>query len=293
MSPLDEAGKARRWISIIGFVLAISAYLGRVGALLPDPWKSRVNWSALALAFVFLLPLLPLLITVLKRLHMFLNTVESWLVLAVVVLSMVILRLVLPPSPPLHLPFDAGKGALFNSTDSHPELKQHIWVWGESPGVLMWVIDSQRAAHFGYNSIPAQRDTNASSGGYFTFYGKPCDRKAFHQITFKCRALSPCAIPDVGIRLAVDNPSATGDRELVTYEVPSLSRYYEGKKRINGHWQSFTVDLGDFTQTRLLLPIPQGLDEDTINKIVFFVSDAIVRTCAQGELWFRDVTFER
>ncbi|HKQ09113.1 MAG TPA: hypothetical protein VJ464_28580 [Blastocatellia bacterium] len=190
--------------------------------------------------------------------------------------------------------FNKAPGGLYNSWDNNSLLQHYIQVEGEI-GTSMWVYDPDGAAHFSYhvNKGIRQNDANASSGGYLTFYSSPCDRLTYHEFSFACKAevaKGEC-YPDVGIRLAVDDPRNPyiPNRERVTYEISSLNEYYKGKLHIDENWHTFTVNLGDFQQMRY--QFVEGLDGNALNKIVFFVSNNQVIKCPKGKLWFRDVKF--
>lgn len=197
-----------------------------------------------------------------------------------------------PPRKVCLIRFDNARGAIFNSWDHQPQQTRHIYAFGD-PQKLLWLIDQESAGHFAYkvdNNVKSN-SPKASSGGYIVFYENPCDRLAFREISFASRATGATGPPDVGIRLAVDDPKASGDRERVTYELPSLKEYYKGKQRLDETWQTFTVDIGDFQQTRFESPFPPGIDANSINKIVFFVNDDIGKSCPESTLWFRDIKF--
>jgi serine/threonine protein kinase len=200
-----------------------------------------------------------------------------------------------PTVPPVHVAFDVQGGAIFNSLAHNPKLKSALTAWGAKPGDLMWSVGEHGEASFSYGaglSVLANYP-EASSGGFMTFYRTPCDRLAFRRIEFACRATGTAAggKPDFGIRLAADDPQATGEKERVTYVIPSVQQYLQGERAIDGDWQEFSIELRDFQQTTVVAPLPQGFNQNAINKIVFFVTYENVKNCPQGTLWFRDLTF--
>ncbi|MGD0920692.1 MAG: serine/threonine-protein kinase [Terriglobia bacterium] len=200
-----------------------------------------------------------------------------------------------PTKPPVHVAFDAQGGAIFNSLAQNPKLKSALTAWGTKPGDLMWTVSERGEASFSYGarlSVLANY-SEASSGGFMTFYRTPCDRMAYRTIKFACRATgtTPGGKPDFGVRLAADDPQATGEKERVMYVIPSVHQYHQGKRAIDDDWQEFSIGLQDFKQTPLLAPLPEGLNKNAINKIVFFVTYENVKNCPQGTLWFRDLTF--
>lgn len=224
-----------------------------------------------------------------------LDHMQPWFVFLILIIGIFIYQNIKPSTQITHIPFNRGNGAIFNSWQHQSHQNKHVIAFGnKKPLDLMWVIDEYGTAHFSYETdlMVLPNDSLASSGGYLTFYRKPCDRLLYREISFDCRATNVIGMADVGIRLAVDNPNATGDRERVTYEIPSLKSYYNGKRSVDGNWQNFSIGIGDFTQTRVETPLPQGVDENTINKVVFFVNLNIIKNCPKATLWFRDITFK-
>jgi hypothetical protein len=200
-----------------------------------------------------------------------------------------------PTKPAVHVAFDVQGGAIFNSLAQNQKLKSALTAWGTKPGDLMWTVSERGEASFSYGahlSVLANYP-EASSGGFMTFYRTPCDRVAYRAIRFACRATGTTAggKPDFGVRLAADDPQATGEKERVTYVIPSVHQYRQGKRAIDDDWQEFSIGLQDFKQTPLLAPLPEGFNQNAINKIVFFVTYENVKNCPQGTLWFRDLTF--
>jgi len=199
-----------------------------------------------------------------------------------------------PTKPPVHVAFDVQGAAIFNSLAQSPK-HSALTAWGTQPGNLMWIVSEHGEASFSYAARLSVLENypEASSGGFVTFYRTPCDRVAYRAMKFTCRATGTTAggKPDFGVRLAADDPQATGEKERVTYVIPSVYQYYQAKRAIDGDWQEFSIGLQDFKQAPLLVALPEGFNKNAINKIVFFVTYENVKNCPQGTLWFRDLTF--
>ena len=198
------------------------------------------------------------------------------------------------PSP-IFIKFDEEKGAIFNSLASQPAFRNALVAWGKKPTDLGWVIDEKGEAGFSYKADPVllTKLAVAVSGGFMTFYDKPCDLLAYRHLRFACKVTGtkPGSKPDLRIRLAVDDPEAKGERERVTYEVPPLVEYFKGTRAIQADWQDFSIDLKDLQPLPHAGSPPPGLNSKAINKIVFYVTAQEVKDCPEGTLWFRDVTF--
>ena len=184
------------------------------------------------------------------------------------------------------------KGAIFNSWLHQQSHKKQIYAWGSLDHDLMWTIDKDKSGRFSYNidDTITNPHPDACSGGYITFYNRPCDRLTFNTLSFKLRATDFDGTPDIGIRLAVDNPKDAQDREKVTYELPSLNSYLDNKKSISNNYEYYAIDIGDFKMTRIEPPLPDGIDENTINKIVFFINSDIVHSCSEATIWIKEIT---
>lgn len=236
------------------------------------------------------------LLRILKMIHSRLQYLTPWLLLVTMSICITILCNVQPKEKLVSIPFDDSNGAVFNSWDYRPEESRYIEAYGEVPGSLGLVIDKFGAASFCYRTnaglVPDNPD--ASSGCCVMFYDTPCDLLSLREIRFACKATDTEGLPDVGIRLAVDIPNLSvppPQRELVTYEIPSLVSYFAHKRSIENTWRSFTIDVNDFELKRIVPPLPPGMTENTINKVVFFVNLDIVRSCSRGKLWFKDILF--
>jgi serine/threonine protein kinase len=200
-----------------------------------------------------------------------------------------------PAAPPLRVVFYPRMGAIFNSLASHPALKNALMAWGSEPGDFAWVINVDGEASFSYKSDLSLlgKRTAAASGGFMTFYDKPCDLRAFSQLRFECRVTDTesGSKPDLRVRLAVDDPQATGERERVTYDLPPLAEYYRGAQPLTDAWQTFSIDLKKFRQQPIVAPLREGLGNTSVNKIVFFLTPEEAKNCPQGAIWVRNVAF--
>jgi hypothetical protein len=182
---------------------------------------------------------------------------------------------------------------LFNSWENkpvesdQPQHARYLEAWGNKKGSMDWLTnDNGRTGSFSYSTNKsATPDALASSGGYITFYDDPRDRLSTQSIRFRCKAASEHGAVDFGIRIAVDNPRATGDRELATYQFDSVA----SEKRITTEWQIFEISISDFVNIHYRPPFPQGLDGNILNKLVFYVDARRAEQCPQATLWFSDI----
>jgi hypothetical protein len=196
---------------------------------------------------------------------------------------------------PIPIKFNAEKGAIFNSLASQRPFRHALVAWGKQPTDLGWIINETGEAGFSYKGDVdlLTKLAVAVSGGFMTFYDKPCDLLVYRHLNFACKVTGtkPGSKPDFRIRLAVDDPHAKGERERVTYELPPLVEYFKDTRTLQADWQDFSIDLKDFKQLPFRGTLPAGLTPKTINKIVFYVTADEVENCPEGTLWFRDVTF--
>ncbi len=196
---------------------------------------------------------------------------------------------------PLRLLFFPDSGGIFNSANSQPAHKNAVLAWGQKPGDPMWIMAGNTEMHFSYESNPEvfAKIPEATSGGFFTFYEQPADRTAYGQLRFSCKVTdAPAdASPDFGMRIVLDDAKAMGEREKVVYELPSVSEYFQGQRKIDSSWQEFSIAIDAFKQQPLTAPVPAGLNPNAVNKVVFYLSPKSVQNCPQGTLWFRDLTF--
>ncbi len=200
-----------------------------------------------------------------------------------------------PGKAPIRVAFDVDHGAIFNSLAQNPKFKTALMAWGPKPGDIVWNVDPQGEASFSYGAQLSDlaKNPEASSGGFMTFYGTSCDRLAYRALKFSCRATgtTPGGKPDFGVRLAADDPQAAGEKERVTYVIPSVQQYLQGKRAIDSDWQDISIALQDIKETAVVGPIRQGFNRNAINKVVFFVTYENVKNCPQGTLSFRGLTF--
>lgn len=205
-----------------------------------------------------------------------------------------------PPVPvvavsPVKLQFFPDSGGIFNSANSQRAHKDAVLAWGQKPGDPSWVIVGNTEIRFSYKGDLAvyERYPEATSGGFFTFYTQPVDRTLYSHLKFSCKVTDAAADanPDFGMRVALDDPKAAGEREKVVYELPSIVEYFQGKRKIDSNWQEFSITTKDFYQQPLTAPVPDGLNPNAVNKVVFYLSYRSVRNCPHGTLWFRDLTF--
>lgn len=283
-------------IGVTGIILALDALIiAFLDSLLPE-YQIWLGGAVIGISLLIIFVMFRKYIKeVLRILQLNLRNLMPWLIPVNVILCFIILLIVKPTQQTFEIQFDKTRGALFNSWESNLTQPRQIYVYGQHEGDLMWVINPTGAGCFSYQTDTnvTNPDPRASSGGYMTFYDKICDRLIYREVAFKCKATNfDNKTPDVGIRLAVDDPkTAPQDREKVTYELQSLNAYFKGKKKVTNFFQTFTIDLGDFEMIRNEPPFPKGIDINTINKIVFFINSEIVDDCPQATLWFRDIVF--
>jgi hypothetical protein len=90
----------------------------------------------------------------------------------------------------------------------------------------------------------------------------------------------------LGVRLVIEDPR---DRsEHFTYELASILNSTKAKNGIiDGTPRQFDMPVNEFVRiprVSAIAPLPRGLNENTIDKIVFFVDNAIVNRCPQNTL---------
>jgi len=235
-------------------------------------------------------------------LHRSLNWATPWFVLVLLLLSgatLFTVRLLRarPPQLVIAVMFDISHGQVFNSwTDKYSGHNEHIYAWGTERDPRLWDIPggSSDEASFSYKADTKIRPSDgASSGAYQTFYDTPSDRRVFRKIVFTLQSAETCGAgqADVGVRLTVDNP-LENETEYFTYELASLKAK---KGTIDGSWRQFEIPISELVRVprvRNSAPLPHGLDENTINKIVFFVDNTIVSRCSRNTLRIRDVSFQ-
>jgi len=291
MNTPDETKKWFTWqnaVSIAGFTLSLGTFL--VGILTYYIPKEIVWGAGLVFCACTICVKYRWIKSIAKRLQPYLVTTAPWLVVVVLILSALTLYHILPSKKAVLIGFDPGKCAVFNSWQHQPTHSKFLVAFGVTEPLAWGFADNGSIGVFQYRTDPLiQPAPGPSSGGYITFYNDKCDRLQFRKLFFRCKATEVTGIPDVGIRLAVDNPRLSQDREMSAYEIESLRNY----GTVDGSWHSFEVPLSDFKQVRNEPPFPPGLDENTINKIVFFVDSRIGQRAAKATLWFSDIKFEQ
>jgi hypothetical protein len=244
--------------------------------------------------------------SVVQWVHRCLSSAVPWFVLVLLLLSAATLYVVRllrsnpPPPPPqsIAINFDLAHGQIFNSwQDKYSGQTEHITAWGAERDPQFWDLVDRNPdeANFSYKVDPKLRPSDgASSGGYQDFYDTPADRRKFHRLLFSVQSAETCGVgkADVGVRLAVDNPQDGG--EYFTYELASVVKSRKGT--IGRTPKQFDIPIDEFQRVRRVRasgPLPRGLDENTLNKVVFFVDNAIVRQCPKNTLLIRGVRLER
>jgi hypothetical protein len=256
------------------------------------PWARALGIFVALLAITYFLRVL--LLHSLKQIDQLVIRLAPWLAVIALFISVLIYLAIKPPKEAFQISFDSRTSALFNSWD-HGQTPKYFEAYGDADNVMLWTITDRRTAYFNFRSFSPlpQSDDSASSGGYITFYDKPCDRLIYGELSFKCRITDTTdPQPDLGIRLAVDDPhEEPTKRERVMYELASVNKYLNGKQRIDDTWQTFTIDIRNFQQKRYMPPFPSQISATTINKIVFFINVAIIHNCKHGRIWISDILF--
>jgi hypothetical protein len=134
----------------------------------------------------------------------------------------------------------------------------------------------------------------ASSGGYVSFPHTQVNRLVYRYLTFDCKVTDSQGQPDIGLRLAVDDtrPSVpVENKEAEVYELKSLNLQSESKP-LSENWQKYEVDTRSFEESSPVRSLSnEGVDPNRINKIVFFITDAMTQKSAKGTVWVRYVVF--
>ncbi|MFZ1084026.1 MAG: hypothetical protein WAN35_03560 [Terracidiphilus sp.] len=236
-----------------------------------------------------------------EPLKRYLTSAVPWLVAIVLGLNVVMLVMVRllrtnPPQLDVAIAFDLTHGQIFNSwEDPASRQTKYIYAFGALNEPLLWDIsrDSSDEASFSYSTDSQLRPSDgASSGGYQTFYNKPCDRRIFHKIVFSLQSAESCGKgkADVGLRLTMDNP--IDKREYFTYELPSLKKKV---RIIDGSWRQYEIPISELERVpraNAIGPLPFGLDENTLNKVVFFVNNPIVSQCPRNTLRIKEIRLQ-
>jgi hypothetical protein len=273
-------------ISLAGFAIGV------VGLLAKLINRDFPTWITILSVFGILVCVLYLtrqwLSRLLRLIHPHLERATPWLVALLIVQSGLILFHVWPVTNRIQVSFDSSKAAVYNSWQHQNHHTKYIEARGAGDTLDWVIIDKGRTGNFRFKVNSDQEPSKgASSGGYISFYDRMCDRLRYRTLRFHCRVTDATGNPDLGVRLSVDNPKTTGDRELISYEIKSLSKFVS----ISDEWRSVDIPLSAFQQVRYEPPFPEGLDENTINKIVFFVDNDIAQKCKQATFWFSEIDF--
>ena len=190
---------------------------------------------------------------------------------------------------------DPERSGTYRAADDYPQtyadggrvgLTPQPW---ESPETL----GNKTVIAFSYCQISGrERRQNETSGAYVTIYDDPISFSDYDTLSFSVDGDkgSGGQEVDVAVRLVLEDPSLSlADRELVVRESPSLQNlgYFP-----SGHWERLTIDLGEFTLSRMSASADR-LKADTINKIVFFVDNDIVDRSESGTIRIKDIRFEK
>lgn len=293
-SPGTPSGSQFTWqhiLTIIGFILGV---IGFTVKLFDDtqPRALLVVSIVVLVACSFFLGYLARrrIASTITVLHGPVSAFSPWLAILTFITSVWVLILVIPAHSSVPIRFDAGVSAVYNSWDHVPQHSKRLRAFGTDGGLAWTIADGGATGSFSYATDKAIATTeDATSGAYITFYGRPCDRLQYRSVHFRCKVTAATGPADLGVRLTVDNPKATKDRELIAYECNSLRRY----SAIDETWRHFDIPLGDFRQARYQPPFPPNLDENSINKIVFFIGTHTSDQCPAATVWIGDVAFRR
>lgn len=283
---LNKTKPIYKEISLIGFLLGLIGFLAKLF------FRDLPSWFSISALIIFLCCVLFLIrnwiYPMLKRTHPHVEMIAPWLIVVLLFLSVLILYNSLPKlNTVVIVKFDEAKGAIFNSWLHQPHTK-HLNAVGENNTPTWRVSDEGVTGTFHFHVDPEKNASfNASVGGYITFYAQQIDRLRYDAVTFNCKVSNYDGTPDLGVRLTVDNPKATGDREIVSYEVSSLAKY----STLSAEWQSYSIPLNAFQQIRFEPPFPERIDENTINKIVFFVDNTIGDKCPRATFSISNIKF--
>jgi hypothetical protein len=181
-------------------------------------------------------------------------------------------------------------GGLFNSWTDLEAREGYVHAFTSGDQGDTWLVD-QSTESVGFSFVvhtDQRRRQLESSGGYIRFYDQPVSRLIYRYLSFSSRVSDPVGIPDLGVRLVNDDPhSQSRDKEVVTYEIPSLRSV--GKPLLNQSWQRYELYLWQFVPVPPRAPVPNSVDRNLINKIVFFISSDMGDKFSKGTLWFRDI----
>lgn len=309
--PPHLKGSAPRPLSVVwAKILEIAALWGFLALLFPIRMSSMepmTKWIIVGglLAFLILGSFWIWLRPVVGAVRVRLRAAMPWLVLVLLLWSGTTLVMVwsLRTSPPavilkgIPIPLDLGHGHIFNSWENTAHIG-FIHAWGANGNLGYWDIASTNPseASFSYNVDSSLKSSGgASSGAYQTFYDKPGDMRVFPYLFFSVSSDEKCGTgaADIGVRLATDNPTDNDKKEYFTYELTSLNSL--GQHAVDGKMHQYKVPVSRLKLVHHVQtpgPLPYALDEHTINKVVFFVDNEIVRKCPSNTLRIRDVSLQ-
>jgi hypothetical protein len=305
----------KEWLTIVLSVGAVlNFFLTPLITWIPSTMKDQIRFGS----FILLLTIAALVAHrcfLLKRVTFTLRRANPWLAFLLLILSIIIFNTVrllqyrseaatseikklLEPKPPSATPkkqvmFSLARSGVFNSwEDQLSGHTKHIKASGALQEPWYWdIADSGRQGSFSYIIDPEHVESqNATSGGFLAFYDMPGDRRLYQKIVFFCQYAGSCGKADFGIRLTVDDPRS--GTENFRYELRSL---VQAKGRIEHKWNRFEIYISEFERrkgTQVNLPLPPNLDENTINKIVFFIDNDIGRQCPKNTIRIRDISLE-
>jgi hypothetical protein len=289
---------AARVIGIIASLTGFLAFiLNIIGDSVPGIWKPRLLlFGCISCAIGAMVLVFPHQTKdFLNRIHSTLPSATPWITILIAIMVGFIYVRMYPLKPTIsRIDLSTNLGSLFNSwMDYNDSLQSHIRAFGENEN-LMWIIDAKMQARFSYRvegKRPPPVNSDHSSGGYMTFYDRPIDKEQFSKFIIQCRATEYQGDPDFGIRLVVDDESDVGNRrQKVIYDLPSVNNY--GYK-ITNKWNTLSIDIGDFIQKRVDAPFAVGINANTINKFVVYISAKTANQCPKATLWFREVAFNK
>jgi hypothetical protein len=268
----------------VGFLGAIAGLIGIWPVFMQGSKTAKVALAVILFSSLFLL-IRRRCISASSVAHRILSDATPWLVLTIVITTTATLINVWQPKSGKIIAFKDG--AIFNSHDHVTAHKRYIGAFGSDRTSLRWFTETDsHASAFRYEANVEITPTGLeSSGGYVVFYDDPVDLLTAKELTFECKIVDFSGKPDIGVRIAVDNPRASGDRELVCYEFSSIASVAQP----DGNWRHIKIPLNQFREIVRRPPFPEGLDANKINKLVFFVNVPIAKKCPKATWWFRDV----
>lgn len=165
----------------------------------------------------------------------------------------------------------------------------HVFAVGDQGS--SWVVQGNESS-FSFDRHPdGYRAAWANSGAYVSFPDVVINRLIYRYLTFDCKVTDSEGQPDLGVRLAVDDPQVSEVyKEVAVYELSSLSERYKAKP-LSAQWQDYEVYTPSFSEQSQGQPRASNMDENEINKIVFFVNDSMLSKSRKGTIWIRNIVF--